>query len=75
MKLLVKHTLKDVLALLKKEKKQVEISLSSGKSFTGIIQVVGDHCVSLKQVGQRSFFDAIFGIEDIVALEVKVRTA
>ncbi|MFW9991714.1 MAG: hypothetical protein ACFFD4_06615 [Candidatus Odinarchaeota archaeon] len=75
MELKEKDTMKDVLLSLKKHGKPVLILLRSGKSYTGIIQTVGMHCIALQLRGDRSFFDAMIRIEDIAAAEVQVRTS
>ncbi|MFX0174432.1 MAG: hypothetical protein ACFE9L_21345 [Candidatus Hodarchaeota archaeon] len=72
MKINEKSTMKDTLSTLLNKK--VEIILKSGKNYCGKIQSVGEHCLVLNQLGNRSFFDAIIQIEDIAAVEVQVRT-
>lgn len=66
-------TIKDILAKLVGKDKTISIVLKSGKDYSGEIQTLGEFCVSLKQSGNRSFYDALIRIEDISAIEVKVR--
>lgn len=73
MKLNVNETIKDVLYKTIKMDKPIDIHLKSNKSFTGNIQTIGQHCISFKQAGNRSFFDVIINISDIAAVEVQVR--
>ena len=73
MKLKENDTIKEALLFALKEKNPILVLLKSGKEYTGIMKIVGLHCVSLEQKGKRSFFDAIIRIEDISAIEVKVR--
>jgi sRNA-binding regulator protein Hfq len=74
MELKEKDTIKDVLLSIQEQNKPVDILLKSGKMYKGTILIVGHHCVSLKQRGDRSFFDAIIRLEDIATIEVQVRS-
>ncbi len=75
MELKENDTIKDVILFALREKKPILVLLKSGKEYNGIIKIIGLHCVSLEQKGNRSFFDAIICIEDISAIEIKVRGA
>ncbi len=67
-----KEEMKDVLLKLKNSD-YVEIVLNSGKAYTGVILEVGIYNVRIKLAGPRSYYDAILKIEDITAVEFKVR--
>ncbi|MHA2097692.1 MAG: hypothetical protein ACW99A_03320 [Candidatus Kariarchaeaceae archaeon] len=66
------ETIKGFLNKTLKLDSPIEIHLQSGKSFNGKVQSVGQHCLSLKQTGDRSFFDVIIKITDISAVEVRI---
>ena len=65
------YTIKDV--LIKLRTKETLIILKSGKEYSGIIKNVGQFYVVLEQTGSRSFYDSIIRIEDISAIEIRVR--
>ena len=71
MELQANNTIKDILNKLKT--KDVYILLRSGKEYTGSIKDVGEFCVVLAQTGSRSFYDSIIRIDDISAIEIRVR--
>ncbi len=73
MKLNINDTIKDILTKSIKFDKTIDIHLKSNKSFKGKIQTIGQHCVLIKQIGDRSFFDVIIYISDISAVEIQVR--
>ena len=64
-------TLKDVLSRVLD--KDVYVLLKSGKEYLGKIKKVGELCVQLEQKGNRSFYDSIIRIDDISAVEIRVR--
>ena len=68
-------TIKEALLSALREKKPIFVLLKSGKEYNGIIKMAGLHCVALEQKGNRSFYDAIIRIEDISAIEIRVREA
>lgn len=53
--------------------KDVYVHLSCGKTLQGFIKSVGETVVHLEKLAGRDFFDALVKIEDISAIEVKVR--
>ena len=69
----VKGTMRDLLTSLLKTKKTVYVILNSGKEYVGIILKVEQSLVVLQTEGSRNFYDAVIRIEDITAVEVKVR--
>ena len=73
MELKNKDTITNILEKLAGNDNTISIILKSGKDYSGEIQSLGEFCVSLKQSGKRSFFDALIRIEDISAIEVEVR--
>lgn len=73
MELKENDTMKDILSSIQAQDKPVDILVKSGKTYKGILQKVGRNCISLKLIGDRSFFDAIIRIEEIAAIEVQIR--
>jgi len=69
----VKGTMRDLLTSLLKTKKTVYVILNSGREYVGIILKVEQSLVVLQTEGSRNFYDAVIRIEDITAVEVKVR--
>ena len=67
-------TIWDVLHAWKKENKKVGISVKSGPFYRGKIGDLGKLVVQIKELEGREFFDAFINIEDICAIEVKVRS-
>ena len=68
-----KGSMKDLLTSLLKAKKTVYVILNSGKEYVGIILKVEQNLVVLQTEGSRNFYDAVIRVEDIIAVEVKVR--
>jgi hypothetical protein len=54
-------------------KKAVTVVLKGGESYTARIGQVGDHYVLLSELSGKEFFDALVAIDEIAALEVRVR--
>jgi hypothetical protein len=52
---------------------EVEISLANGKSYRGKLGSVGDHSVIVTELAGKEFYDALIKLDDISALEVRVR--
>ncbi|MFX1408389.1 MAG: hypothetical protein ACFFBW_15670 [Promethearchaeota archaeon] len=73
MELKENDTIKDILLSAKKEDKTIDILLKSGKIYNGNIKKIGLHCISLDQKGNRSYFDVIIRIDEISAIEVRIR--
>ncbi len=69
------QTMHDNLARLQKAKKSVEVVLENGKSYRGLVGGVGDHAVLLTEIQGREFFDALIALDEIAALELRVRGA
>lgn len=63
----IERTLKD------RGGKAVTVILTSGTEITGTVGDVKDGSVVLKQLAGKDFYDALVNIEDIAALEMKVR--
>lgn len=53
--------------------KDVHVHLRSGKTLQGYVKSVGTHCVHLEKLAGRDFYDALVRLEDISAVEVKIR--
>jgi hypothetical protein len=54
--------------------KRVEITLNSGKAFTGNVKEVGNHLVHLEKLEGKEYFDALILIQDISAIDIRFRT-
>jgi hypothetical protein len=67
------HDLRATLELARVESVKIELHLRSGKSFVGSVGGLGDHHVVLTQLTGREFYDALVRIEDISAIEARVR--
>jgi hypothetical protein len=63
----------DNLRSLLAAKKPVTIVLQGGNSYSGRIGQVGDHYVLLSELSGKEFFDALVAIDEIAAIEVRVR--
>ena len=63
----------DNLKAAQSEKSKVEIHLRGGGTLAGTVAAVGDHAVHLTQLAGKEFFDALVRLDDISALEVRVR--
>ena len=66
-----KNSFKDVVKGL--EGAQVELILSSGRSYIGKLKMVGDFVVVVSELSGKEFYDAVIEGSDIVAVEVRVR--
>lgn len=51
----------------------VELTLTNGKSYTGQLGPVGNHTVLLTKLAGKDFYDALIRIDDIAAVEMRVR--
>lgn len=67
----INDTIKDLLTKSLQQKETVHIHLRSNKSYSGKVEKIGQHVVSLKQIGDRSFFHAFIRIEDISSVEFR----
>jgi hypothetical protein len=63
----------DALAKLKNSKQRVEISLRSGKTYSGFVGDVAVNFVIVTELASKEFYDALVRIEDISAVEARVR--
>jgi hypothetical protein len=69
----VGQSIRDNLRRLAKAGKRVELVLKNGKSYRGLLGAVGEHAVVVSEIEGREFFDALVLIDEIAALEVRVR--
>ena len=67
------HTLHDNLSRLAAEKQGVELTLRGGKSLRGRVGKVGDHAVLLTELEGKEFYDAWIALDEIAAVELRVR--
>jgi small nuclear ribonucleoprotein (snRNP)-like protein len=51
----------------------VAVSLSSGQIMTGIVKEVQNNLLHLEKLSQKEFFDALIRVDQIIAIEVRVR--
>jgi hypothetical protein len=54
--------------------RRVSVVLTSGPELTGVVSVVGDKVVLLKDLTNREFFDGAVSIDQIGAVIVKTRS-
>ena len=64
----------DVLKQAKAEKANVTVHLRGNSSFSGSVGSVAEHNVVLTELAGKEFFDAIIRIDQITAIETRVRT-
>lgn len=64
---------KDNLERLASAKRGVEVTLHGGKAYRGRIGGVGDQAVLLTEIEGREFYDAWIALDEIAAIEVRVR--
>ena len=53
--------------------KKINVTLGSGKTFTGIVKTVGKKLVHLEKLEGKEYYDALIKIDDIVALDARFR--
>ena len=63
----------DNLSALMAAKKPITVVLQNGQSYRATIGSVGDHLVVLNGPSQKEFYDVLIPIEEIAAVEVRVR--
>lgn len=63
----------DNLAQLAAAKKPVTVVLKNGEKYQAAIGSVGDHFVVLTAPAQKEFFDVLVPLEEISAVEARVR--
>jgi hypothetical protein len=64
-------SLKDVLKGLMGNR--VELAVKGGQSYNGKLTIVGDNVVIISELSGKEFYDAVISIDDIAAVEVRVR--
>jgi hypothetical protein len=64
-------TLADTLIALKG--KTVTASLASGQTITGVVKEVQNNLLHLEKLSQKEFYDALLRLDQITAIEVRVR--
>ncbi len=69
----VDQSMRDNLRRLAEGGKRVELVLKSGKSYRGKLGTVGERAVVVGEIEGREFFDALVLIDEIAAVEVRVR--
>ena len=67
------QSIRDNLRRLAQKGKRVELLLKNGKSYKGKLGSVGDHAVVVTEIEGREFFDALLLLDEIAAIEVRVR--
>lgn len=53
--------------------KKVNITLESGKTFTGIVKTIGTHLVHVEKLEGKEYYDALIRIENIAAIDARFR--
>ncbi|MBP1686379.1 MAG: hypothetical protein H6Q33_2522 [Deltaproteobacteria bacterium] len=66
-------TMRDNLVAAMATKKPVTVVLKNGQSYRGPIGSVGNHLVVLNGPAQKEFYDVLVTIDEIVAIEFRVR--
>ena len=51
----------------------VAVSLSSGQIMTGVVKEIQNNLLHLEKLNQKEFFDALIRVDQIIAIEVRVR--
>ena len=51
----------------------VAVSLSSGQIMTGVVKEVQNNLLHIEKLSQKEFFDALIRVDQIIAIEVRVR--
>jgi hypothetical protein len=67
------HSVRDNLKALQAAGKAVELVLNNGKSYGGKLASVGDNAVVVTEISGREFYDALIVIDEIAAVELRVR--
>ena len=67
------HTMRDNLKQLQASGKAAELVLKNGKSYAGKLATVGDNAVVVTEISGREFYDALILIDEIAAIEARVR--
>lgn len=59
--------------LIALKEKTVAVSLSSGQTMTGVVKEVQNNLLHLEKISQKDFYDALIRVDQIVAIEARVR--
>lgn len=68
------HSFADALKQAKAEKSKVTVHLRGNATFSGNVGEVGDHHVVIAELSGKEFFDAMIRIDQITAIEARVRS-
>ena len=55
--------------------KKINVTLGSGKTFTGIVKKVGKRLLHLEKLEGKEYYDALIRIENIIAIDTRFRGA
>jgi len=66
-------SLRDTLESLRAAGKPVELVLKNGKSYAGKLGAVGDHAAIVSEIRGKEFYDAYVVLDDVSAVEVRMR--
>lgn len=69
----VEHDFATALQKIAEAKGKAELILNSGQRLSGRILAVGKRCVHMTELVGKEFFDAMVAIEEIAAIEMRVR--
>ncbi len=64
-------SLKDVITKLIGSR--VELTLKSGRSYSGKLTMVGDSVAIVAELAGKEFYDAVIAISDLVSVEFRAR--
>jgi small nuclear ribonucleoprotein (snRNP)-like protein len=53
--------------------KKVNVTVASGKTFSGVVKEVGMHLLHLEKLAGKDYFDALIRIENISAIDAQFR--
>ncbi len=67
------HGVADILSAAQAQGKALIVTLHGGAKYTGKVKAVGDHAVVLTGLQGKEFFDAYILVDEIVAMEERVR--
>jgi len=59
--------------LIALKEKTVTVCFSSGQTMTGVVKEVQNNLLHLEKLSQKDFYDALIRVDQIVAIEVRVR--
>jgi hypothetical protein len=67
------ESVRDNLERLRVAGKPVELVLKNGKSYAGRLGAVGEHAVIVTEIRGKEFYDAYVVLDDVSAVEVRMR--